>query len=52
MFHLIRPLAPQSGDDRDKVVEVLEQRIRDLEARIADKDRMIDLILEKERQKT
>lgn len=43
------PFAPQSGDDRDKVVEVLEQRIRDLEARIADKDRMIDLILEKER---
>ena len=43
------PFAPHSGDDRDKVVEVLEQRIRDLEARIADKDRMIDLILEKER---
>ena len=45
------PFAPHS-EDRDKVVEVLEQRIRDLEARIADKDRMIDLILEKERQKT
>ena len=46
------PFAPHSGDDRDKVVEVLELRIRDLEARIADKDRMIDLILEKEREKT
>ena len=46
------PFAPHSGDDRDKVVEVLEMRIRDLEARIADKDRMIELILDKERDKT
>ncbi len=46
------PFAPHSGEDRDKVVEVLEQRIRDLEARIADKDRMIELILDKERVKT
>ena len=46
------PFAPHSGEDRDKVVEVLEQRIQDLEARIADKDRMIEIILDKERVKT
>ena len=46
------PFAPHSGDDRDKVVEVLEMRIRDLEARIADKDRMIELILDKEKEKS